>query len=77
MKHHKDPTPIICHGIWEGHISEQPMGDQGFGYDPLFWQGSLQMTSAQLPRELKNTLSHRGKALQQLVKRLTPILAKN
>jgi XTP/dITP diphosphohydrolase len=77
MKHHNDPTPIICHGVWEGEIIDQPMGDQGFGYDPLFWQKSLNMTSAQLPRELKNTLSHRGQALNQLVKKLVPLLGKS
>jgi len=74
MKHHKDPTPIICHGIWEGSILDKPQGEQGFGYDPLFWQGSLKMTSAQLPRELKNKLSHRGQALQQLVQKLSATL---
>jgi len=74
MKHHKDPTPIICHGIWEGSIIDKPQGEQGFGYDPLFWQESLKMTSAQLPRELKNKLSHRGQALQQLVQKLAATL---
>jgi len=77
MKHHSDPTPIICHGVWEGSIIEKPQGEQGFGYDPLFWQADLEMTSAQLPRELKNKLSHRGKALAQLVKQLTPLLDTN
>lgn len=77
MKHHNDPTPIICHGVWEGHIIDQPIGEQGFGYDPLFWQESLKMTSAQLPRELKNSLSHRGQALNQLVKKLVPLLGKS
>lgn len=72
MKHEHDPTPIICHGVWEGIISNEKQGDQGFGYDPVFWQNDLQMSSAQLPREIKNKLSHRGKALAQLVKRLTP-----
>ena len=70
MKHEHDPTPIICHGVWEGSISNEKRGDQGFGYDPVFWQDDLQMSSAQLPRDLKNKLSHRGKALAQLVKRL-------
>mgnify|MGYP000232877175 FL=1 len=70
MKHEHDPTPIICHGVWEGRISNEKRGDQGFGYDPVFWQDDLQMSSAQLPRDLKNKLSHRGKALAQLVKRL-------
>lgn len=70
MKHESDPTPIICHGIWEGRISQEKLGEQGFGYDPVFWQDDLQMSSAQLPRETKNKLSHRGKALTQLVSKL-------
>ncbi len=71
MRHENDPTPIICHGVWQGSISREQMGDQGFGYDPVFWQADLNMTSAQLPRELKNTLSHRGQALTKLVAELS------
>ena len=70
MEHANDPTPIICHGVWEGSIIAEKLGEQGFGYDPVFWQEDRQLTSAQLPRELKNTLSHRGKALAILVKEL-------
>jgi XTP/dITP diphosphohydrolase len=68
MKHENDPTPIICHGVWEGTITREKMGEQGFGYDPIFWQEAQQKTSAQLPRDLKNSLSHRGQALEKLVK---------
>ena len=67
MKHESDPTPIICHGVWEGTITREKMGEQGFGYDPVFWQEAQQKTSAQLSRDLKNSLSHRGQALAQLV----------
>lgn len=70
MKHENDPTPLICHGVWEGTIAKEKQGEQGFGYDPVFWQDNLNMSSAQLPREIKNTLSHRGQALQKLVKKL-------
>jgi len=70
MKHENDPTPIICHGVWQGSICKEKHGEQGFGYDPIFWQEDLQMTSAQLPRDLKNSLSHRGKALSLLVEKL-------
>ncbi|MCI2283319.1 RdgB/HAM1 family non-canonical purine NTP pyrophosphatase [Colwellia sp. MSW7] len=70
MKHENDPTPIICHGVWEGSISREKRGEQGFGYDPVFWQKDLQLSSAQLPRNIKNRLSHRGQALAQLVKQL-------
>ncbi|MGL1958868.1 MAG: RdgB/HAM1 family non-canonical purine NTP pyrophosphatase [Colwellia sp.] len=70
MKHEHDPTPIICHGSWEGSISREIQGSEGFGYDPVFWQEGLQLTAAQLTSEQKNRLSHRGKALALLVKAL-------
>lgn len=73
MKHHLDPTPIVCHGIWEGEILTAAQGEQGFGYDPLFWLAEQQMTSAQLPRDVKNQLSHRGQALQQLIQHLAQV----
>lgn len=70
MQHANDPTPIICHGVWEGTIIAEKIGEQGFGYDPVFWQEDCQLTSAQLPRDIKNQLSHRGKALAILVQKL-------
>ena len=70
MEHENDPTPIICHGVWEGTILTAPKGDNGFGYDPLFWQADLNKTSAELTKAQKNKLSHRGKALAILVERL-------
>jgi len=63
MRHADDPTPIICQGSWEGIITKEQSGEQGFGYDPIFYVPSQKMTSAQLSREVKNQLSHRGKAL--------------
>ena len=68
MRHADDPTPIICQGTWDGSITKEKHGDQGFGYDPLFWVAEHNMTSAQLPRDIKNAMSHRGKALMHLVK---------
>lgn len=76
MRHEHDPTPIICHGVWHGSICREKLGDQGFGYDPVFWQEDKQMTSAQLPRDIKNQLSHRGQALKKLVPLLIADLAK-
>lgn len=76
MRHENDPTPIVCHGVWQGSICREKIGEQGFGYDPVFWQEQQKMTSAQLPRELKNKLSHRGQALQQLVPLLSKELSK-
>jgi len=70
MRHAKDPTPIICQGTWEGIITREPQGDNGFGYDPVFYVPDHNCTSAQLPAEVKNQLSHRGQALRLLVKQL-------
>ncbi len=71
MRHHEDPTPIICQGTWEGRIAAKPVGSHGFGYDPLFFVKEQNCTSAQLPAQVKNTLSHRGRAMRQLVEKLS------
>lgn len=67
LRHAEDPTPLICHGVWQGTICDAPQGEQGFGYDPVFWVDSEHCTAAQLSRERKQQLSHRGKALTQLL----------
>ena len=65
-----DPQPLIAEGEWHGEIALQPCGDGGFGYDPLFWLPEFGKTSAQLEREQKHALSHRGKALKVLLDKL-------
>ena len=67
MSHAGDPTPLISQGSWEGLILEQPRGENGFGYDPIFYVPEYDCSSAELSPELKNQLSHRGKALRKLV----------
>ena len=67
MRHEHDPTPLVCQGSWEGFILEQEQGENGFGYDPLFWVPEKNCSSAELPKEIKNSISHRAKALQQLM----------
>lgn len=67
MTHAEDPTPLICQGSWEGHIQHAAAGCGGFGYDPLFYVPEHQCSSAELTKEQKNALSHRGKALAQLL----------
>lgn len=74
VRHVADPLPLICQGEWEGEILDAPRGEQGFGYDPLFFVPSDGMSSAELPRALKNALSHRGQALQQLKGRIAGFL---
>ncbi len=71
LRHADDPTPIIAQGVWEGRILEAVAGDNGFGYDPVFWLEAQQCSSAQLAPELKNQLSHRGQALRALSQHLT------
>ena len=67
LRHALDPTPIICQGTWHGTITESVQGENGFGYDPVFWVESEQCTSAQLSKQRKGELSHRGKALTMLI----------
>lgn len=71
MRHASDPVPLICHASWEGTILEAPRGDGGFGYDPLFWLNDQQCTAAELDPAVKNSLSHRGRAMQQLLQALS------
>lgn len=70
MRHAEDPVPIICHGQWSGWILETPIGDNGFGYDPLFWVPTHACSSAQLDKTEKNRISHRGQAMQLLLQAL-------
>ncbi|UTA48215.1 XTP/dITP diphosphatase [Simiduia sp. 21SJ11W-1] len=71
VRHADDPVPIICQGEWRGEILTQPAGDNGFGYDPLFWVPERQCASAQLSKEEKSALSHRGQALKKLLAELS------
>jgi XTP/dITP diphosphohydrolase len=71
MTHAEDPTPIICQGTWEGRILFAPQGDNGFGYDPLFFVPGEGCSSAELTPEVKNRLSHRGQALRKLLQALS------
>jgi XTP/dITP diphosphohydrolase len=71
LKHANDPTPVIAQGVWEGRILTQAVGENGFGYDPIFWVDTHQCSSAQLAPDIKNSLSHRGQALQKLRLALT------
>jgi XTP/dITP diphosphohydrolase len=70
VRHANDPQPVIAEGRWDGEIVAQPRGEGGFGYDPYFLVPSLGKTVAELPSEQKNELSHRGKALRELIRKL-------
>ncbi len=66
MRDADDPLPVIATGIWSGQLLRAPRGTGGFGYDPIFLVPSHNCSSAELPSELKNELSHRGQALRKL-----------
>jgi XTP/dITP diphosphohydrolase len=66
MEHAQDPCPVIAQGVWEGRILRQAVGENGFGYDPVFWVPSHHCSSAELTPADKNSLSHRGQALAAL-----------
>lgn len=70
VRHAEDPLPVICEGLWPGRILHEPRGEHGFGYDPLFWVEEQQCSSAEMPAELKNRLSHRARAMALLRQRL-------
>ncbi|MGB5451373.1 MAG: RdgB/HAM1 family non-canonical purine NTP pyrophosphatase [Sedimenticolaceae bacterium] len=72
LRHAEDPTPIICQGTWEGRILEAMRGEEGFGYDPLFYVPDEGCSAAELSAERKNALSHRGQALRCLLAALSP-----
>lgn len=70
MMHEHDPTPLICEGAWQGVILTAPRGDNGFGYDPIFFDRDEGVTAAELPLFKKNQISHRAKAMTLLVEKI-------
>ena len=69
-RHAGDPEPVIAEGRWHGEVIDTPRGTNGFGYDPYFYLPEFGRTAAELPPEEKNAVSHRGRALAQLVAQL-------
>jgi XTP/dITP diphosphohydrolase len=76
MAHAGDPTPIICQGSWSGVVAKQACGDNGFGYDPIFYIPELKKHVAELAPEVKNAISHRAQALAALLPLLLPKVKK-
>ncbi|WP_374014500.1 XTP/dITP diphosphatase [Klebsiella quasipneumoniae] len=70
LRHAEDPTPLVCHGSWPGVIARKVAGQGGFGYDPIFFVPSEGKTAAELSREEKSAISHRGQALKLLLEAL-------
>jgi XTP/dITP diphosphohydrolase len=70
VRHADDPQPLIAEGEWHGEILAAQRGEGGFGYDPLFFVPEFGQTAAELDAATKNRVSHRGRAMQQLIARL-------
>ncbi|GAL56714.1 dITP/XTP pyrophosphatase [Pseudescherichia vulneris NBRC 102420] len=70
MRHADDPTPLVCHGSWQGTIARAPAGNGGFGYDPIFVVPEAGKTAAELSADEKRAVSHRGQALKLLLEAL-------
>lgn len=76
MRHYADPTPIICQGQWHGHIAAERAGEQGFGYDPVFYCPTLSKHAAECEKSEKSTVSHRAQALALLIKEMESLLGR-
>lgn len=70
LRHPEDPQPLIAEGQWQGRILQARRGTGGFGYDPVFFCCQQGLSAAELSPEVKNRISHRGRALEQLRERL-------
>lgn len=70
IRHAGDPVPLVAEGIWNGIAVTEPKGSNGFGYDPMFYVPTHDCTSAELPPDVKNQISHRGQALRKLIEQL-------
>lgn len=75
MRSASDPTPIICQASWEGIIIREKRGTNGFGYDPVFLIPELGKTAAEVSLEVKNSMSHRAKAIRMMTEKLREIHA--
>lgn len=69
-----DGRVLVTEGTVEGMIAHKPAGSNGFGYDPIFFLPEYGMTSAEIPLEKKNEISHRGKALEAMKIKLKEVL---
>ena len=67
LRHAEDPTPLVCHGVWQGRITQAPAGNAGFGYDPVFVPVGAAQTFAEIAPEQKHAISHRADAFAKLV----------
>ena len=73
LRHADDPIPLVAEGVWEGIALTEARGENGFGYDPMFYLPAHKCTSAELDPDEKNRISHRGKALQLMLRKLSGV----
>jgi len=73
LRNAEDAMPIIAQGTWHGHIITTPKGENGFGYDPVFYVPTHSCTSAELKPAEKNKISHRAQAMQELIDKLSVV----
>ena len=71
LSHADDPTPLIATGRWNGQITSQARGANGFGYDPYFYLHDKKLTAAELTAAVKNRISHRGQAVTELLRQIS------
>jgi XTP/dITP diphosphohydrolase len=76
LRHAEDPQPLIAEGEWPGFILDAPRGSGGFGYDPVFFDPATNLGAGEMPFEMKNPISHRGRALAVLKARLADWIAR-
>jgi XTP/dITP diphosphohydrolase len=76
LRHADDPQPLIAEGQWPGFILDAPRGDGGFGYDPVFFDPATNLGAGEMTFEMKNPISHRGRALAVLKGRLADWIAR-
>jgi XTP/dITP diphosphohydrolase len=67
LRRSDDPEPLIAVGRAAGEITREPIGENGFGFDPVMWLPQFDRTFAQLPTEVKNANSHRGQAARAML----------
>jgi len=70
VRHENDPIPIIGVGQWCGEILMEPRTDYGVGYDPIMWMPSHLKAASEIPLSIKNQVSHRAQALQNVLDQL-------
>jgi XTP/dITP diphosphohydrolase len=71
-----DAAPIFAEGVCPGVITESPRGEAGFGYDPIFIPDGYRQTFAEMPLDVKNGISHRGRAIQKMKELLSSHIKK-